>query len=373
MQMSQSSKASFPAIAAGGPILALLSAALFGASTPCAKIILGAGVDPWLLAGLLYLGSGVGLGLLHLGARIHARRTGQASREAPLTRADLPWLALVVLFGGLIGPVLLMYGLARVPAASAALLLNLEAIATLAIAWVVFREHVDRRLFLGAVAIVAGAALLSWQGGSLRAGTGALAIAGACLAWGIDNNLTRKLSAADPVQITLFKGLIAGAVNLVIALLRGARLPSPGAVGAAGLVGLIGYGASLVLFVLALRQLGAARTGAYFSTAPFIGAVLAVLLLAEPVSLRLIGAGVLMAIGVYLHLSELHEHEHSHEAMTHEHRHRHDETHRHEHSANDPPGEPHSHWHVHAPLVHSHPHYPDLHHRHRHRGARRRH
>jgi drug/metabolite transporter (DMT)-like permease len=361
-----SSNSSALRLAAGGPLLALLSAALFGASTPCAKIILGAGVDPWLLAGLLYLGSGVGLGLLHVGARARARLSGRAAHEAPLKRADLPWLALVVLFGGVIGPVLLMYGLARVPAASAALLLNLEAIATLAIAWLVFHEYVDRRLFLGATVIVAGAVWLSWQGGSLRAGTGALAIAGACLAWGIDNNLTRKLSAADPVQITLIKGLIAGGVNLAIALLRGARVPGIAAIGAAGLVGLIGYGASLVMFVLALRQLGAARTGAYFSTAPFIGAVLSVLLLAEPVTLRLIGAGVLMAIGVYLHLSELHEHEHLHEAMAHEHRHRHDETHNHEHAAGDPPGEPHSHRHVHARLVHSHPHYPDLHHRHRH-------
>ncbi len=361
-----SSNSSALRFAAGGPILALLSAALFGASTPCAKLILGGGVDPWLLAGLLYLGSGVGLGVLHAGAHARARFTGRAAREAPLTRADLPWLALVVLSGGVIGPVLLMYGLARVPAASAALLLNLEAIATLAIAWVVFREHVDRRLFLGAVAIIAGAVWLSLPGGSLRAGTGALAVAGACLAWGIDNNLTRKLSAADPVQITLIKGLIAGGVNLAIALLRGARVPPAAALGAAGLVGLIGYGASLVLFVLALRQLGAARTGAYFSTAPFIGAVLSVLLLAEPVTLPLIGAGVLMAIGVYLHLSERHAHEHVHETMTHEHRHRHDETHSHEHTADDPPGEPHSHRHVHARLVHSHPHYPDLHHRHRH-------
>lgn len=353
-------------IVRSGPMLALLSAALFGASTPCAKLILGAGVDPWLLAGLLYLGSGVGLGVYYLGGRLVARLAGRAAPEAPLRLADLPWLALVVLAGGIIGPVLLMYGLARVPAASAALLLNLEAIATLVIAWIAFHEHVDRRLMLGAIAIVAGAVWLSWQPGSLRAGVGAAAIAGACLAWGIDNNLTRRLSSADPVQYTLIKGLVAGSVNLAIALGRGAHLPAAMAIGAAGLVGLLGYGASLVLFVLALRGLGAARTGAYYSTAPFIGAVLSVLLLAEPVTLRLLGVGVLMAIGVYLHLSERHEHEHEHEPLAHEHRHRHDEMHQHEHAASDPPGEPHSHWHVHAPIVHSHPHYPDLHHRHRH-------
>jgi len=342
--------------------MALLSAALFGASTPFAKLLLGAGINAWLLAGLLYLGSGVGLSVIYCWRRL---RSGVAA-EAPLRRADLPWLAAVVIIGGAIGPVLLMYGLTTVPAASAALLLNLEAIATLGLAWLVFREPVDRKLLIGAIAIVAGAVLLSWHAGPVRVGGGAWAIAGACLAWGIDNNLTRKLSAADPVQIAMIKGLVAGSVNLGLALLVGARLPGVAAIAVAQLVGFIGYGASLVLFVLALRHLGAARTGAYFSTAPFIGTLLAVLLLAEPVSLPLILAGVLMAIGVYLHLSEYHEHEHQHTALAHAHRHRHDAEHLHDHGPDAPSGEPHSHWHVHAPIVHSHPHYPDLHHRHDH-------
>ncbi|HEX4024674.1 MAG TPA: DMT family transporter [Steroidobacteraceae bacterium] len=350
-----------------GPPLAILSAVLFGASTPLAKRLLGAGVDPWLLAGLLYLGSGIGLAIIYGAQRLGNR----AAAEAPLRRSDLPWLALVVLAGGLVGPVLLMYGLTRVPATSAALLLNLEAIATLGLAWVVFHEHVDRKLLLGAAAIVAGAMLLSWQGGALRTSLGAAAIAAACLAWGVDNNLTRKLSAADPVQIAMIKGLVAGSVNLGLALLIGARLPGGAAIALSQLVGFFGYGASLVLFVLALRYLGAARTGAYFSTAPFIGALLAVLLLAEPVTAPLIAAGLLMAAGVYLHLAERHEHEHEHQSMAHEHRHRHDEEHQHEHGPDAPAGEPHSHWHTHAPLVHSHPHYPDLHHRHGHgRGGR---
>jgi drug/metabolite transporter (DMT)-like permease len=346
----------------GGPLLAILSAVLFGASTPLAKLLLGDGVNAWLLAGLLYLGSGVGLAVIYGWQRAAGRSRG----EAPLRRSDLPWLALVVLAGGVAGPVLLMYGLTRLPASSAALLLNLEAIATLGLAWIVFREHVDRKLLLGAAAIVAGAVLLSWQPGALHIGIGAAAIAGACLAWGVDNNLTRKLSSADPVQIAMIKGLVAGSVNLGLALLIGARLPGGMALAGAGLVGFFGYGASLVLFVLALRYLGAARTGAYFSTAPFLGTVLAVLLLTEPVTLRLIAAGILMAVGVYLHLAERHEHEHEHEAMAHEHRHRHDAEHQHEHAAGTPPGEPHSHWHTHAPIVHSHPHYPDLHHRHGH-------
>ena len=197
-------------------------------------------------------------------------------------------------------------------------------------------------------------------------GLGALAIAGACLAWGIDNNLTRKLSAADPVQIALIKGLAAGAVNLVLALAAGARLPAAAAVAGAASVGFLGYGVSLVLFVLGLRHLGTARTGAYFSTAPFIGAVLAVVLFGEPLTARLALAGLLMAVGLYYHLSEAHEHEHAHEAMEHEHRHTHDVHHRHRHAAGDPEGEPHTHRHCHLPVVHKHPHFPDLHHRHGH-------
>ena len=345
-----------------GASLAMASAVLFGASTPFAKRLLGDGVSPWLLAGLLYLGSGVGLSLAYFGRGL----IGAPAAEAPLRRADLPWLGLVVLSGGVLGPVLLMVGLVTTAASTAALLLNLEGLATMAIAWLVFRENVDRRLLIGAMAILAGALLLSWRGGPQGAGIGSLAIAGACLAWGVDNNLTRKLSAADPLQIALIKGLVAGAVNLVLALAMGAHLPSPGAVVAAALVGFLGYGMSLVLFVLALRHLGAARTGADFSTAPFIGAILATVVFGEPVTIRLVGAGLLMAIGLYLHLAEAHAHEHRHEALDHDHRHVHDAHHQHEHRPDDPPGEPHTHPHRHAPLKHGHPHYPDLHHRHGH-------
>ena len=345
-----------------GAPLAIASAVLFGASTPFAKLLLGEGISPWLLAGLLYLGSGIGLGIIHLGRRA----VGLASAEAPLRQADMPWLALVVLSGGAIGPVLLMIGLTTTPASSTALLLNLESLATMVIAWVVFRENVDRRLLVGAAAILAGAVLLSWQGGPGKFGLGAIAIAGACVAWGLDNNLTRKLSAADPVQIALIKGLVAGTVNLAFALMAGAHPPTFSAFEAAMLVGFLGYGVSLVLFVLGLRHLGAARTGAYFSTAPFIGAILAVAMFDEPITTRLIGAGFLMVIGLYMHLSEAHEHEHEHEAIDHEHRHTHDTHHRHSHAPNDPLGEPHSHWHRHVPMIHKHPHYPDTHHRHEH-------
>jgi drug/metabolite transporter (DMT)-like permease len=350
------------ALAWPGVPLAIASAVLFGASMPFAKLLLGDGVNPWLLAGTLYLGSGIGLGIVHLGRRI----VGIPPAEAPLRRHDLPLLALVVLCGGAVGPVLLMVGLATTPASSAALLLNLESLATMAIAWLVFRENVDRRLLLGAAAILTGAVLLSWQGGPGGIGLGALAIAGACLAWGIDNNLTRKLSAADPVEIALIKGLVAGSANLALALAGGASLPFAAMIGGAALVGFLGHGVSLVLFVFGLRHLGVARTGAYFSTAPFIGAAIAILLFGEPLTVRLIVAGALMAVGLYLQLAEAHEHEHAHEPLEHEHRHVHDAHHRHGHQPTDPSDEPHTHRHRHAPMRHKHPHYPDIHHGHAH-------
>lgn len=345
-----------------GIAAALGAAALFGASTPLAKLLLGDGQDPWLLAGLLYLGSGLGLAAYRL-ARYQA---GQAASEAPLRRADLPWLALVILAGGVAGPVLLMLGLSRTEATTAALLLNLEGLATMAIAWLWFRENVDRRLLLGALAILAGALLLSWRGGPGAVGPGALLIAGACLAWGIDNNLTRKLSSADPLAIAMAKGLVAGTVNLVLGMAMGAAWPAPWSLAGAAMLGLLGYGVSLVLFILALRHLGTARTGAYFSLAPFIGALLALPLFGEAVTPALLGAGALMALGVWLHLTERHAHVHNHEALAHDHRHSHDTHHAHEHAPGDPSGEPHSHPHRHTPLRHSHPHYPDLHHRHPH-------
>jgi drug/metabolite transporter (DMT)-like permease len=229
------------------------------------------------------------------------------------------------------------------------------------IAWIVFRENVDGRLLAGAFAILAGAVLLSWQG-QASPHWGAVLIVGACLCWGVDNNLTRKLSSADPVQIAMLKGLVAGTINLLIAVVNGVAFPPVAVLLAAGVVGFLGYGVSLASFVLALRHLGTARTGAYFSLAPFIGAILAVFMLGEPPSMTLAIAGGLMAFGLWLHLSERHDHEHVHEPVDHEHRHYHDEHHRHHRNSEAPPGEPHTHW-------HRHPHYPDLHHRHDHRHA----
>lgn len=349
--------------AGSGVIYALTAAVLFGASTPFAKLLVGQ-VEPILLAGLLYLGSGCGLFAWRwLAAR--GKRLG--SPEAPLRRADLPWLAGAVLFGGVVGPILLMYGLTAMPGSTVSLLLNLEGVLTALLAWFVFKENFDHRIALGMAAIAAGGVVLSWEGRP-EAGLpwGAVAIAGACLAWATDNNLTRKVSAGDPVQIAAIKGLVAGTVNLLIALAGGAEVPSARIVLAAGAVGLMGYGISLTLFVLALRSLGTARTGAYFSVAPFVGAVLSIPFLGDRPTGSFFLAAALMGVGVWLHLTERHAHEHDHEVMLHDHRHVHDEHHQHEHGPDDPPGEPHSHPHRHSAMRHSHPHYPDIHHRHTH-------
>ena len=345
------------------PILyALAAAALFGLSTPAAKALLQI-ADPWMLAGLLYLGSGIGLAGIRMGSIL----AGRVQREAPLSRRDIPWLAGAVVTGGGIGPVLLMFGLAGGSAAEASLLLNLEGVLTACVAWFVFREHFDTRIALGMSAITGGALILAWQPGQgIPLERNAIFVAGACLAWAIDNNLTRNISGGDAVVIAGTKGAVAGGVNFVIALATGADLPPLSVSLGAGLVGFLGYGISLMLFVRALRDLGSARTGAYFSIAPFIGAVASVIALAEPLTAQLLVGGILMGAGVWLHLTERHGHEHVHAPLEHDHLHSHDEHHQHEHDPSTATAEAHSHWHVHAPQRHGHPHYPDLHHRHPH-------
>ncbi|MFO1178308.1 MAG: DMT family transporter [Ottowia sp.] len=340
-----------------GVAAALGAALLFGAGTPLAKLLL-AQASPWLLAGLLYLGSGLGLGAV--------RRLRRAP-AVQLSRAEWPWLAGAVLAGGVIGPVLLMLGLTRMPASGASLLLNAEGVLTALLAWLAFRENVDRRIALGMTAIALGAVVLSWPGQARFAGAWpALAVLGACLAWAVDNNLTRKVSLADASWIASVKGLAAGSINLALAFgLGAATLPRAPIVAASLLVGFLAYGVSLTWFVLGLRHLGTARTGAYFSIAPFFGAVLAVAL-GEPVTAPLLLAGALMAVGIWLHLTERHSHEHTHEPLAHEHMHVHDAHHRHRHDPPVPPGTRHSHWHQHEALTHTHPHFPDVHHRHKH-------
>ena len=340
--------------------LALAAAALFGGSTPVVKLMVGES-SALALAGLLYLGSGLGLAATRL-----LRDRGWRPSGVPAT--DWPWLAGAIGFGGVLGPLLLVVGLARTGAGTASLLLNLEAVLTALLAWVVFGEHAGRRIVGGMALIVAGGVALSWPSADAHAAdwSGPLAILGACLCWAIDNNLTRKVSASDALFIAGTKGLAAGAVNLGLALALGAALPAWPLAGAAMAVGLLGYGVSLVFFVRALRELGTSRTGAYFSVAPFVGAALGIVLLGEPTPPPFWLAAILMGLGVWLHLTEHHGHAHRHEPLSHAHAHVHDEHHRHAHDFPWDGREPHDHPHAHAPMRHHHPHFPDIHHRHRH-------
>lgn len=342
-------------LSVSGITAALLSALMFGVSTPFAKFLL-TDISPWLLAGLLYLGAGTGLGLLGL------FRKGP---RAKLGKGEWPWLLGAIAAGGVVGPVLLMFGLTGTPGASASLLLNAEGVFTALLAWFVFKENFNRRIALGMAAIIAGAVVLSWSGSlNIDRLWPPMAILGACFCWGLDNNWTRKVSLSDALQITTIKGLVAGVMNTAIALALGAEIPGLVYTLSAGIVGFLGYGVSLVLFVVALRDLGTARTGAYFSTAPFVGAVIAIPLLGEPVTVQFVIAGLLMGAGVWLHLTEVHDHKHTHEAMEHSHAHVHDEHHDHHHDSM--PAGQHVHWHRHEPIRHKHPHYPDAHHQHEH-------
>lgn len=351
-------------VLSSGAGIAFAAAALFGVSTPFAKLLLGT-MSPVLLAGLLYLGSGIGLFAIRL---VRQSSTRSNHDEAALPRSQWPWLAGAVLFGGVLAPVLLMVGLRSTTAASSSLLLNFEGVFTAALAWFVFHENFDRRIALGMLAIVAGGMVLSWQQGSLALSAGALFVIVACACWGVDNNLTQKISASDPFQIASIKGLVAGSVNLAIAFALGASWPPIRVLVGALVVGFFGYGLSLALFVLALRHIGTARTGAYFSLAPFVGALVSLPLLHEPMQNTFWLAALLMAGGVWLHLTERHEHAHHHELLEHAHRHVHDEHHQHEHAPNVDPREPHTHSHIHQPVTHAHAHFPDIHHRHVHTG-----
>lgn len=340
-----------------GVAAALTAAVLFGAGTPVAKLLLDS-VNPWLLAGLLYLGSGAGLSVVRLFQRAPSVRPA---------RADWPWLVGAILSGGVIGPVLLMAGLSAMPASGASLLLNAEGVFTALLAWYVFHENIDRRIAMGMAAIVAGAVVVSWPA-EARFGEAlpALAVLGACFAWALDNNLTRRVSLADATWVAACKGWVAGALNLALAASTVDLWPSWRILAAAGMLGWLAYGVSLTLFVVGLRHLGTARTGAYFSVAPFVGALVSIPMLGEPVTPELLMSGALMALGVWLHVTERHDHEHGHEAVEHEHAHVHDTHHRHTHAVPIADGIRHSHRHRHEPIVHAHPHFPDAHHRHKH-------
>ncbi|MDB5779638.1 MAG: protein of unknown function transrane [Polaromonas sp.] len=344
---------------------ALLAALLFGASTPLAKLLAG-NMPPLLLAGLLYLGSGFGLGALLILRRLRERQGGQPVTRLHIPRAERPWLLGAIAAGGMLAPALFMLGLAQTSAASASLLLNLEGVLTAVVAWLAFRENADRRVVLGMAAIALGGVLLSWQPGGASFSPGAGLIAGACLGWALDNNLTRRVSSNDALLVACLKGLLAGVTNTAIALYAGADLPAAAPLGYAAMVGFLGYGLSLSLFVVALRTLGTARTGAYFSVAPLFGVMISLALWPDMPGLLFWAAAALMGLGVWLHLSERHAHAHTHEALQHNHPHRHDAHHRHAHDFAWDGRSPHTHPHRHEPLAHTHAHYPDIHHRHPH-------
>jgi drug/metabolite transporter (DMT)-like permease len=340
-----------------GAVAGLAAAALFGVATPVAKALLGQ-VGPWLLAGVLYTAAGIAL---------FGWRAVRRAARVQVARRDLAPLLGAVLFGGVIAPVLLMVGLSAMPATGASLLLTTEGLFTALIAWLVFREATDRRIVLGFGLIAAGVVVLSWPGqpqwGSFWP---AVAVLGACLSWGIDNNLTRRVATYDATWLAGVKGAVAGPVNLLLAFALGAQLPSVPVVAGAALVGVLSYGISLVFFIRALELVGTARAGAYFSVAPFFGAALAVVL-GEPFTWQLGVAAALMAAGLLLHLSEHHEHSHTHEARTHDHEHEHgDGHHDHGHNPSVSPGTRHRHSHSHDRLTHDHPHFPDTDHIHRH-------
>jgi drug/metabolite transporter (DMT)-like permease len=341
---------------ATGARAGLAAALLFGAGTPLATLLV-AGVNPIMLAGMLYCGAGVGLWLLRLVGRLPRVR---------LARSEWVPLAGAVVIGGMAGPVLLMFGLTHLPATASSLLLNAESVFTALVAWVVFREHVDARIAAGMASIAAGAVLITVSGGfSMGAVWPSCAVVAACLCWAIDNNLTRSVALNDATWLAAIKGSVAGPANVALALAVGAAVPPPSRMAAALVVGFFAYGLSLVLFIVALRHVGAARAGAYFAVAPFFGSALAVAL-GDTVTWWLATAAGLMAIGVWIHVTERHQHIHTHPAQRHTHWHTHDLHHDHEHTQSVPAGTWHRHEHIHTELVHKHDHYPDAHHRHRH-------
>lgn len=341
---------------------AIAAAFFFGCIAPGAKFLV-ADIPAQSLAGVLYLAAGLGLfGLLVF-------RNELKSAISQFQSKDTKWLVGAIFFGGILGPAFLTSGLSHISGSTASLLLNLEAVLTALIAWIVFKEHFEIRILWGMLAIVAGCLVLSWP---LQASegqdswTGFLLVASACLAWGIDNNVTRNISHLNPLFSASAKGLIAGSTNLFLGFLIGEKLELNFSLLSASLLGFFGIGISLVAFIVSLSKIGTARTGALFSTAPFIGSILSIAVLKESISIPFLISLALMGLGVWLHLSEDHGHVHEHLPLEHNHEHIHDEHHQHEHDSGTDPSEPHSHNHRHTTMTHSHPHFPDIHHQHSH-------
>ena len=350
-------------------IYAVLAAALFGSSAPAAKILL-THIDPVTLGALFYLGSGAGLLVYMWIVRLSGK--DRHTMEASLSRSDIPSVAGVVLFGGILAPMVLMVSLQHTPSATASLLLNFEPVATMILAVLFFHEAVDRRIILALGLITASCLILSYDPtAAWGISIAALGILLACIFWSLDNNISRNVAAKDPIHVVTIKGVIAGIVMIVIASTLGEAIPSPSIAVIAMCVGFFSYGGiTSVLFLWALRGLGTARTGAVLALSPFFGVVIALFIFPDPLDATFFVALPVMAIGAYLLMTEHHSHSHHHLPVFHEHRHSHDDGHHdHVHMGFEPEmsssGE-HSHPHQHDEMTHDHPHKPDLHHRHEH-------
>jgi len=343
-------------------IFVITSAFLFGISPPFAKLFVR-DIPPVVLAGLLYLGAFAGLTVYSI---VRKKSVVDPDRMAALARKDIPWLAGAVVAGGIIGPISLMIGLTLISGFSTSLLLNLEGVVTAVIAVFLFKENAGKKLWLALICMTAAGVFLTWNTDQNKFSiAGPLLIVLAMICWGIDNNLTRNISDKDPIQITKIKGLIGGLISLLLALILGMKIALNLTAIYALLLGGFSYGISLVFFIKALQGLGSARTGAFFSSAPFVGALISLIILREWIGWVMFPATGLMIIGVWLIGSEKHSHIHLHRTVTHSHSHRHDDMH-HQHSHSGSFHEPHTHEHMHDELEHTHVHWPDTHHRHEH-------
>ena len=339
---------------------ALLAALLFGASAPIAKLLLG-NMQPIPLAAFLYLGSGIGLLIFKI---LQSFQKDYRRVEANIRKEDIKWMFGAVLLGGVFAPIILMFSLKSTPASTASLLLNFEGVSTTLIAIVVFKEAIGKRIWLAVTLITFASILLSWDFNSEWGfSIGTLGVLLACIMWGLDNNFTRNISSKDPLVTVIIKGIGAGLFSLILALTLRNTLPNIKVIFEAMLLGFICYGLSIVLFIFAMRSLGAARTSAFFGTAPFVGALLSFLIFHEAPNAMFYASFIIMIVGAILLLSEEHLHVHIHELIEHDHRHSHDDGHHmHEHESISE----HSHLHKHEVIEHFHSHTPDIHHRHIH-------
>ncbi len=339
----------------------IVSAALFGISAPLAKSLVE-GMPSTELAGLLYLGAFLGLGVF-AGLR---RLAGAKRSYEPIARKDVKWLIGSIVSGGIVAPILMVTGLTLISGFTASLLLNLEGVFTALLAVTLFHQREGKRLWAALLIMTLASVLLTYDpmNGIFRI-EGSLFLIGAMLFWGLDNNLTQKISGKDPVQITMTKGAVAGSSSIAITFLIGSQMVIGNGVVFALILGAFSYGVSLVLFIMALARLGSARTAALFAIGPFIGAAASIPLLGEPLEWLMLPAAIMMAIAVWLITREHHVHEHRHPAETHAHPHGHDDPH-HRHHPDGAAGETHSHTHTHEETVHSHAHWPDTSHQHEH-------